>query len=268
MSASQLVQSAWSWLERELQRWYDCGLEAQFWWRDDDASGDSAALERLLQLSHERQVALALAVIPSQLDAGLPQRLREFDRVSVLQHGYAHVSHAFAGQRKIELGGARSRGELARDLAAGQQILQQAFDNRFVPVLVPPWNRIEPGLLDLLPGLGFTGLSTLKARRAAEPAIGLRQINTHLDPINWAWRNGFRGVYPSIAQLLQHLVARRSGYRDRAEATGILSHHLVQNDATWSFLDDLLQFLGEQPAVRFVDAFELWPGRDQDSAGA
>jgi len=266
VSAANLVQSAWSWLERELQRWSDCGLEAQFWWRDDDAIGNSPALERLLALSRKRQVPLALAVIPARLDEDLAQGLREFDLVSVLQHGYAHTSHAFAGQRKIELGGARSLEALARDLVDGRQILQQAFDTRFVPVLVPPWNRIDAGLLDLLPRLGFNGLSTLKARRAAEPAIGLRQINTHLDPINWAWHSGFRGVYPSIAQLVQHLVARRSGYRDRTEPTGILSHHLVQNDATWSFLDDLLQFLGEQSAVRFVGAAELWPGRDADSA--
>ena len=83
-------------------------------------------------------------------------------------------------------------------------------------------------------------------------------MNVHLDPINWPRQAGFVGVYPAIAVLVQHLVARRSGYRDAAEPTGILSHHLVQNEATWLFLDNLLGFLSRHPAVRFVDAGDIW----------
>ena len=79
-----------------------------------------------------------------------------------------------------------------------------------------------------------------------------------MDPINWRHDGGFLGVYPAIAILVQHLIARRSGYRDIDEPSGILSHHLAQNDATWRFLDDLLQFLNEHPAVGFVAADSIW----------
>ena len=258
MSLKQHIRDAWSWLGGELDRWSDEGLEARFWWRDDDASENSAELERLLQLGRQRQVPLALAVIPARLEPNLGDLVRNFERVSVLQHGYSHTSHATGGQRSIEFGGSRSSEELTRDLARGRDLLQRHFDDLLLPVLVPPWNRIEQRVVDELPGLGFHGLSTLKARRAIEAAPGLLQVNVHLDPINWPRRTGFVGVYPAIAVLVQHLVARRSGYRDAAEPTGILSHHLVQNEATWVFLDNLLGFLSRHPAVRFVDAGDIW----------
>jgi hypothetical protein len=94
----------------------------------------------------------------------------------------------------------------------------------------------------------------------------LLQVNTHLDPVDWRHRRGFIGVYPAIAILVQHLAARRSGYRDNAEPTGILSHHLVQNDAVWRFLDDLLVFLRDHPAVSWVDAPSIWHGACADQA--
>lgn len=258
MTSTTRIQSAWAWLGRELDNWSDSGLEAQFWWRDDDARKMTAALERLLLMSQRRQVPLALAVIPAMLGPDLPGFTCDSDLASVLQHGYAHTSHANSGQRKIELGGRRSNDDLLRDLAAGRDILEEHFGSRFSSVLVPPWNRIELRVVEGLAGLGFRGISTLKARRAMEAAPGLLQVNVHLDPINWSHHGGFIGVYAAIAVLVQHLVARRSGYRDAAEPTGILSHHLVQNEATWRFVDDLLVFLGQHPAVRFVDARDIW----------
>ena len=125
-------------------------------------------------------------------------------------------------------------------------------------MLVPPWNRIGERVLARLPELGFSGISTMRVRRRAHPAPGLLQVNAHLDPVNWRHRRGFIGLYPAVAILVQHLAARRSGYRDMAEPSGILSHHLAQNEAVWRFLDDLLTLLCEHPAVRWVDAPTIW----------
>ena len=258
MIRASLGQQAWQWLERELDRWSQAGLRAQFWWRDDDASDSSDALDRLLRLAQERQGPLALAVIPARLQAGLVDSLKNQPLVTVLQHGYAHDNHAPAGQRKLELGGILQSDQIASELRLGRQTLAREFGNRFVAALVPPWNRIDGAVIEALPELGFNGISTMKARRAAHPASGLLQVNAHLDPINWRHDGGFLGVYPAIAILVQHLVARRSGYRDIDEPSGILSHHLVQNDATWRFIDDLLQFLNAHPAAGFIDARDIW----------
>ena len=98
----------------------------------------------------------------------------------------------------------------------------------------------------------------MKARRQAFPAPGLLQVNVHLDPVNWRHQGGFLGVYPAIAILIQHLIAKRSGYRDRDEPTGILTHHLAHNPAVWQFLEDLLRFLSVHPAVTWLDPATIW----------
>jgi peptidoglycan/xylan/chitin deacetylase (PgdA/CDA1 family) len=252
------TQEAWSWLQRELDRWSEDNLRADFWWRDDDASSANPQLERLLRLGKKHSAPLALAVIPSRLDSSLAAKLHNHPGVSVLQHGYSHHSHAAAGERKLELGGSRASADILHDLRQGREILHQHFDSRFSPVLVPPWNRIDQRIVKALPELGFTGISTMRVRRSAWPAAGLRQVNTHLDPINWRHKAGFIGLYPAIAILIQHLVARRSGYRDIDEPTGLLSHHLVQNEPVWRFFDDLLPFLGKHPAINWIDAPSIW----------
>ena len=55
---------SWSALDEELARWRDTERAADFWWRDDDATALTPALERLLALSRRSDVPLALAVIP------------------------------------------------------------------------------------------------------------------------------------------------------------------------------------------------------------
>lgn len=258
MSRPSISSQAWQWLERELDRWSAADRLAQFWWRDDDASAAGEKLDRLAALAGARHLPLAVAVIPASFDTSLEDRLRERPEIRVLQHGFAHRNHAARGQRKLELGGERPAADILGDLRRGFDLLQSRFGAGFVPVLVPPWNRLREDLVATLPVTGFKGLSIMKARRQAYPAPGLLQVNTHLDPINWRQDGGFLGVYPAIAILVQHLAAKRDGYRDADEPTGILSHHLVQNEAVWGFLDELLQFLDAHPAVEFVGADEIW----------
>ena len=258
MIRQSLEQQAWSWLDSELDRWREAGLVAEFWWRDDDAVSPSAELERLLELSARLELPLALAVIPAALKPGLAPRLRDESRVSVLQHGYAHRNNAAAGELKLEIGGERPPARLLQDLRRGRAILDDGFGETFIPVLVPPWNRVDAGLFESLPPIGIRGISTTKARPQEFAAPGLRQANTHLDPIGWRHGGGFLGHYPAVAVLIQHLLARRLGYRDRGEPTGILTHHLVQNPATWSFVEDLLARIKRHDAARVVGAAEIW----------
>jgi hypothetical protein len=258
VSGASLSAQAWRWLERELDRWADDGRRAQFWWRDDDASAAGEKFDRLASSSSERQLSLAIAVIPARLETGLADSLREHVAIRVLQHGFAHRNHAAAGQRKLELGGRYTGEEILADLRCGFDLLRAGFGPRFVPVLVPPWNRLRADIVGDLVEIGFIGLSVMKARREACPAPGLLQVNAHLDPVDWRRGGGFLGVYPAIAILVQHLSAKRLGYRDANEPTGILSHHLVQNDTVWQFLDELFEFLDAHPAVEFVGAEDIW----------
>ncbi len=253
-----LSQQAWDWLRRELDTWQQNDLRPSFWWRDDDAVSACAELQRLAELSAAQRIPLALAVIPARIEDGLANLLDRFPQVSILQHGFAHQNHAAPGQRSLELGGKRAPRQIYGDLRQGFRLLEQQFGDSFLPVLVPPWNRMDPALIARLPELGFRGLSAARARKTANPGPGILQVNAHLDPILWRQGRGFIGVYPAVAILVQHLRSRRLGYRDRAEPSGLLSHHLAQNPAVWKFLEDLLTFLSAHPAVDWFDAREIW----------
>ncbi len=256
------TRAAWQWLARELDAWADDGACASFWWRDDDACAASDRLSRLLALGDTAGVPLALASIPAQLEPSLAPAVGALPRIAVLQHGFSHVSHAPSGELKRELGGAASREELFSRLKQGRQQLETAFGRQFCPVMVPPWNRIDPDVVDRLPALGFRGLSTARVRKQAYPVPQLYQVNTHLDPVHWRHDGGFIGTWPAIAILIQHLQARRSGYRDRDEPTGLLTHHLAQNEAVWRFSADLVDFITTHPAARWLHADEIWPSTE------
>jgi len=229
----------WLPLDAELDRWAEAGAPATLWWRDDDVEAHTAALERLLGLVRRHRVMPGLAAIPARVDATLGEALAEHPQVWLLQHGYAHLDHAAAGEKKIELGGRRAPATLRSDLAEGGRFLAALYPGRTLPVLVPPWNRIAPPLLPSLAGLGFRVLSSFGARHAPQAAPGLRQVNVHVDLIDWRGSRGCRTTAALIHDLVAHLAARRAALVDPAEPTGILSHHLVHDAACWEFLDTL-----------------------------
>lgn len=241
----------WTVLEAELDAWEAAGRTAQLWWRDDDAAAPCPALQRLLDLAEAQSAPLALAVIPARMeDALVPLLDGHAAQPAVLQHGFAHKNHAPNDAKKCELVDPAVRPGLPEELHRGRDGLAARFGRRFLPVLVPPWNRIAPALLPRLAELGFNGLSTCQAR--AEAPAGLIQVNCHMDILQWRPESRFLGTEASLAQLVHHLAAKRQGTADAAEPSGILSHHRVHDAAAWDFLDELLTRLGRHPAARLL----------------
>ncbi len=251
------MKASWATLRTELQRWRDAGLRATFWWRDDDAEDDSLQLNRLLQSAAALETPLALAVIPHGAGAGLVARLRASPDVDVLQHGYAHVNHAPPTEKKAELGAHREGERVMAELLAGRERLAALFDT-YRPVLVPPWNRIDRRLLPLVADHGFKGMSTFGPRAAAVDARGVRHVNTHADPIAWQDEKRFCGEAAALAQVLRHLSSRRTGAADGKEPTGLLTHHLVQDEACWAFCERLISETRAFDNVSWVAARELF----------
>lgn len=249
----------WDGLQAELDAWAAAGREAQVWWRDDDATAPSPALERLLDLAAAQAAPLALAVIPARAEDALAERLDTHPaQTHVLQHGFAHVDHASAGTKKCELVSPAARPAVLDELRQGRDSLAARFGARCLPVLVPPWNRIAAQLTARLPDLGFTGLSTYKARPAATAAPGLVQANCHLDLLQWRPERRFLGSDAALALLSGHLAAKRRGEADPGEPSGILSHHQVHDEAAWEFLGTLLARLTRHPAVRLLPAAAIF----------
>jgi hypothetical protein len=251
----------WSDLVAEFDRWKEAGRVATLWWRDDDAVGPSDRLERLLSISGD--IPIALAVIPAGADSRLatwlvhPVRSRQTARLFVLQHGWRHQSHAVDG-KKSEFPPERSRRAVACDLAAGRMRLVTLFEARALPILAPPWNRFDCRFLSLLVDCGLGGLSSVGPRRLVRPAPGVVAANAHVDLVAWTGDRGFIGEEAALRGLIRHLRARRSAGVDAEEPTGILTHHLVQDEATDTFLHKLATITEVHRAARWLDATEVF----------
>jgi hypothetical protein len=225
------------------------GEAIRVWWRDDDAGRDAPALTRLLDLAECLDLPLALAVVPMWLDANSQARIAASSIATVLQHGFAHANYGQPEGKPIELGG-RDPESILSELERGRAMLADAFGCAFLAILVPPWNRLDAGLVERLTGCGFVGLSTFGRRAGAEAAPGLAQINTHLDPIDWRGTRLFLGEPVALGRLIAVL--------DADEPIGILSHHLAMDEGGWAFLRRLLRTLADHPGARMCPARELF----------
>jgi hypothetical protein len=251
----------WPDLMAEFDCWEEAGKIATLWWRDDDAVAPTARLGRLLSIASG--VPVSLAVIPADAEQELAQWLAHYLRsepqasVAVLQHGWRHLNHSGVGKRS-EFPVERARSEMASELAAGRARLSDLFGAGAQPVLVPPWNRFDDSLLGLLARCGLTGISRARARSASSRALGVMEANVHVDLVAWKGNRGFVGEDAALGGLVQHLRARRLRAVCTEEPTGILTHHLVQDEATDAFLDRLIAVSIAHPAALWLDAGEIF----------
>lgn len=234
----------WRELHAALSERSHAGRPVQFWWRDDDASAPSPALERAVGLSRKYAVPLALAVIPQEATPELFQGLHK--RVTVLQHGTDHRNRAAAGEKKTEYPDTESVEFALARIAEGMAKLRSRAGQHFMPVLAPPWNRIRKDLVDKLPSLGIRGISAYGPQKSREPAPGLRQVNTHVDVVAWRRGRHFVGEEQALSQAIKWLIT--------GEPVGWLTHHAVHDAAAWDFLERLFTL----KEVRWLSAAEAF----------
>jgi hypothetical protein len=244
--------SAWAALTEELNLWRDAGRSASLWWRDDDATHASSALDRLLTIAKRSSVPVALAVIPRDIHESLNRCLERCEMAWVLQHGWSHANHAPACERDEEFGPHRPIAVMLAELAEGWR--RTAALPRSLPVLVAPWNRMNTTLLGELPKAGLAAVSTLGPRASAEPAAGVRQTNVHIDIVDWTGHRGFVGELAAVAQVVDHLSRRRNGDVDALEPTGLMTHHLFHDEGCWWFIEEFLRRSKSHPAVCWLAA--------------
>lgn len=220
----------WGPLRAELALWRAERLSLGLWWRDDDATAPSVALDRLLALGAALGLPPHLAVIPQAAEPVLAQHLGR--EAVALVHGWAHQNHAPEGAKKAEFG--HPRDEALQEAQKALARMTALFGASLLPMFVPPWNRIAPDITAGLSHLGYTALSTYTPRGAREVA-GLVQINTHVDPIHWKAGGGLLAPETVVNSALATLIARRKGAQDTAEPLGFLTHHLVHDEEIWTF---------------------------------
>ncbi|QEW22429.1 putative glycosyl transferase [Marinibacterium anthonyi] len=242
----------WTPLDDELDR-----MEMPFpvWWRDDDALTDTTALNRLIRLSERNGWPLHLAIVPAHADAALADRLRDAATVIPVTHGWAHVSHAPKTEKNAEFGAHRAADVMAAEAGQGHARLEDLLGEAPAPMFVPPWNRIAPDLLPLLPGQGFDMISTYNPRKTPRAVPGLTRVNTHLDPIDWHGGRSLVDPQALVNKLARDLADRREGRADATEPYGLLTHHLVHDDAIWDFVETFFTHLCNAPLY-------FWSARD------
>ena len=240
------VDASMEMLMTALQQRLDAGKPVQFWLRDDDAVEPGAALDQLLDLARAHSVPLTLALIPAFTGDALQQRLASAKQMAVAVHGWSHKNHAPEGEKKQELGPYRTQPQVLAELTRGFNHLSGLYETQFLPMLVPPWNRISDALVPELSAIGFRALSTFGDQAHASIAM----INTHVDIIDWKGSRGGRTTHDLVIEIIAHLHTSH-------DAIGVLTHHLVHDDRAWEFLEQLFSATSQHPAVRWVASGEL-----------
>jgi len=246
----------------ELDAWTRMGQRVQLWWRDDDAGECCPALEHLLALSTRHAVPCGLAAVPMRAGESLRQVVNECEHAWVLQHGYAHINHAPKGNGAWELGLHRPTSVVLEELRQGMLLLEKLFAARFVPVIVPPWNRMDAALLPYLPVMGYRGVSAAYKRQRPVPPADLVRADAHCDLLSWKDKKAgarFVGSEKCVRELVSHLAAKRTGLADASEPTCVLTHHMEMDTAAWDFLELLFSLLATHPATDWMRPADIWP---------
>ncbi len=218
-------------------------IVADFWLRDDDATEPSPALDRLLEFSDQFSIPMTLAVIPEPTGDALAKRLEQTTAIDVAVHGWAHQNHAGPDEKKRELGLHRPLENVLGELQQGLTKLQSLHSTCFVPMLVPPWNRIDQAVIEHLPQLDYKALSVY----GPEAAGSLQLLNTHVDVIDWRGTRGGKDHDLLFAETAE----RMRQAHETGGMTGILTHHLDHDESVWAFLRSLFTLTASHPGCRW-----------------
>jgi FkbM family methyltransferase len=245
-------------LAAELDEWRRAGLRANFWWRDDDATANTPASQRLLALAASLETVVGLAVIPSEVEPGLPAALQGTSCV-VWQHGWLHKWSLDEQGRQYshgEFGEGRSLEAMMSDALEGQRAMDRLFEGGWQRVFVPPFHALTSAFKSVIPSLGYLGLSSGKPHKARISTVP--EVNADIDIMDWPQRR-FHGAEIVVDMIVDQLRARRQEAGSSASTPiGLLTHHLVMDEMAWQFVAYLLSFLRHHPAAELIPADRIF----------
>jgi len=242
------LSPGWTRLAAELQRWRRAGHSPLLWWRDDDAFEPSMQLRRLVEYANRAGVPLSLSVIPALLNPELCAWVNRYPFVSVLQHGTDH-SDAGGGDGPTQFDPADPPHSVAKRLANGWSALS-GF-NRRLPIYVPPWHALTPNVTAAATMVGRGLVSAWGAPAERD------RVDVHVDLMRWRGSPRFAGNRRVLGALRRALRERRLEGRWH-DPIGLLTHHMVHDDAAWRFLASLLSFEPLKNSARWQSADVLF----------
>lgn len=234
----------------------ECAPASQLslWLRDDDAIAASRALSEFEWICRDGGVSPLMAVIPDGLQLSLVGAADSWPCTwTVGVHGLRHVNRAGVGRKKSEFPEGLDLATLSAELESGFERLSKAFDRRFAPIFIPPWNRIAPFAAAALKPAGYAAVSTFAAAHVSSPPPGVAVVNTHIDLIDW--RGGRTGK--PIVQIADELAA---AVKAGQVHIGVLTHHLDHDPTANASLAGLIDFVCREPRLTWLvprEVFEL-----------
>ena len=214
-----------------------------FFFRDDDAGWEDAALLQLLDVFEECGAPIDLAAIPESLDISLADELSkrlERTAVRVHQHGRRHVNHQRDG-RRCEFGSDRSYVQQHTDIVAGKAKLLDLFAT-IDPIFTPPWNRCTEATAACLAELSFRVLSC-DTTASVHAVPGLDEV-----PVSVDWFA--KGPVGQIGlDDLGRVIARRSTL---GAPVGVMLHHGVTDASDLVAIGQFVTLLMGHPNANVV----------------
>lgn len=227
------------------------GGEVNVYFRADDIAVPSRGFEQLLEIFQRHSVPLALAVVPTWLNATRWQALNQISRTSSAlwcwhQHGWRHANHQSAG-KKSEFGSNRPIGEIKRDLLTGKRRLEKIMGRPFSAIFTPPWNRCDLRTLETIRQLGYQAISRHHGSQPPAPD-NLMDLKVGVDLHTRKEKTNDQGWKALLDELQMHLATGRCG---------IMIHHQRMNRAAMAFLSHLLARINAERRCRLVSFADL-----------
>jgi hypothetical protein len=225
-------------------------------------------LEQLRDFADRYDIRIGLAAIPGKILPGLTHFLDHHTRQFYpMCHGWKHINHS-RGNKPGEFGPDRPLSNMIKDAESALSLFSEHFDS-VKAIFVPPFNRVTPAVVKALPNIGFFGVSLMPnylERKILQfgPQLawsnlikipefsGSPRMDVHLDMINWKTKTAPE-TKTIVDHLMRHLRGRRLGLMATDTPIGLLTHHLVHNDAIWRACDEAMEVLRSHKAVEFID---------------
>ena len=241
------IELSWKKLSDELKKWEGINRTPIFWLRDDDITKGNSNIFRLINLCESNDTSLYLAAIPAEIDLKLVNKIKDYSKVYFFQHGYTHRNHSPGKISKSEFSSIREIDTMNSEIQKGFKILSDCCGEKFLPVFVPPWNRMTEKLFPFLPKLGLKAYSGKKTSFTKIKEIFIR--DAHVDIINWKNNRKFIGEIIAIKEIVNQLVSTRKNQSVTTMPTCILTHHKVMGDDSFLFLETLIKKSKELGAI-------------------
>lgn len=236
------------------------GYEVKFWWRDDDISDVTEGLTNILIISEIYNIPIYIAVIPERISEDAICLINEYSNISILQHGYSHNNYAKEGEPLNEFGLDRDIKLQLDEIKLGFEKLRNSFNDKFLPVFVPPWNHIASPIINELSELGFRGVSCIGNNLSEYP--NLFNNNVKIDIHSWQTKSeteykSFCKEYSLIIKEISDLITNTKDSHTSDISIGLLTHSQIMSKDDFTMIHQLIIEL-KKTEIHFIKRDEYF----------